>query len=236
MNDPFGGWVQWGRLVRGSVERIEVLRGGSSDLYGGPALTGVIQMIRRDPSDAALSFESSYGSERTADGYLFSAGRLGPWGARVAAASFRTDGYFLVPPEDRGQADEPASSRHTSADVTLERVDSGETHTFVRGGVFDESRGNGTRLQVNDTRLWQVSAGSDGAFARGAYSLRVYGLRESYHQTFSAVSSDRATEALTRTQSVPSWAARCSSPCRTLRSFPCWSSGSAWGMPSRWFW
>ena len=207
LNDPFGGWVHWGRIVRASVERVEVLRGGSSDLYGGSALTGAIQLIRRDPADSALSFESSYGSEHTADGAVFLAGRAGSWGARVAVESFRTDGYDLVPADLRGPTDEPASSRHTSADVTLEREKSAEPHLFIRGTVFDESRGNGTRLQVNDTRLWQVTAGADGAFEPGAYSVRAYGFQESYHQTFSAVSPDRATETLTRRQAVPSWAA-----------------------------
>src|SRR5688572_20454131 len=34
MNDPFGGWVYWGRVPRGSLDRVEVLRGGGSHRYG----------------------------------------------------------------------------------------------------------------------------------------------------------------------------------------------------------
>jgi hypothetical protein len=34
LNDSFGGWVQWNRVAPISVERIEVLRGGASSLYG----------------------------------------------------------------------------------------------------------------------------------------------------------------------------------------------------------
>ncbi|HEV7843458.1 MAG TPA: TonB-dependent receptor plug domain-containing protein, partial [Pyrinomonadaceae bacterium] len=34
LNDPFGGWVYWGRVPREAIERVEVLRGGASSLYG----------------------------------------------------------------------------------------------------------------------------------------------------------------------------------------------------------
>jgi outer membrane receptor protein involved in Fe transport len=34
LNDPFGGWVYWGRVPRAALDRVEVLRGGASDLYG----------------------------------------------------------------------------------------------------------------------------------------------------------------------------------------------------------
>src|SRR6266545_1990015 len=34
LNDPFGGWVYWGRIPRLALDRVEILRGGASDLYG----------------------------------------------------------------------------------------------------------------------------------------------------------------------------------------------------------
>src|SRR5687767_2616850 len=60
LNDPFGGWVYWGRVPRASLERVEVLRGGASDLYGSSAMGGVIQFIRR--KSPALSVDVSAGS------------------------------------------------------------------------------------------------------------------------------------------------------------------------------
>ncbi len=33
LNDPFGGWVYWGRIVRQELSSLEVLRGGGSSLY-----------------------------------------------------------------------------------------------------------------------------------------------------------------------------------------------------------
>src|SRR5438552_14617202 len=47
MNDPFGGWVEWGRVPRLALQRAEVLRGGASDLFGAGELAGVVQLLRR---------------------------------------------------------------------------------------------------------------------------------------------------------------------------------------------
>ena len=42
LNDPFGGWVYWSKVPLESIERIEIVRGGGSALYGNYALGGVI--------------------------------------------------------------------------------------------------------------------------------------------------------------------------------------------------
>src|SRR5712691_9642889 len=48
LNDPFGGWIYWGRIPLAAIERVEILRGGASDLYGSAAMGGVIDCVRRD--------------------------------------------------------------------------------------------------------------------------------------------------------------------------------------------
>ena len=216
LNDPFGGWIAWGRVVDESLDRIEVLRGGASDLYGAPALSGVIQMVRRDDAAGALDAEASYGSLGTADGSAFLAAGRGAWGLRIGAEAFRTDGYGLLPAEEAGAVDVAAGSRHETADATVERRGAA-ARVFLRGQYYDEARGNGTPLQVNDTRLWQVSAGTDGVASRSTWSLRAYGLHEDYYQTFSAVAADRDSETLIRDQTVPSSAAGVSAQWETTR-------------------
>ena len=44
-NDPFGGWVYWTRVPMESVDRIEVIDGSSSSLYGNYAMGGVINIV-----------------------------------------------------------------------------------------------------------------------------------------------------------------------------------------------
>lgn len=204
LNDPFGGWIYWARVPRAALERVEVLRGAGSDLYGSGALAGVIQLLRRDAATPGLLAEASYGERGTPEGTAFAAWSRETWGASLAAEGFRTDGYVLVDPAERGPVDVPASSRHSTAELTIERRLSENGRLFARGSWFDEERGNGTPLQKNDTEVRQWSAGGDWTVGGGALSLRLSGGEQDFRQTFTAVSAGRTTERLTRSQSVPS--------------------------------
>lgn len=197
LNDAFGGWVYWGRVPRAALDRVEVLRGGASDLYGSAAMGGVVQFIRK--SDGA-AIDVSAGSERTGAGSLFAAHALGAWRGSVAADVLRTDGYVLVPDDQRGAVDVDANARHAAVDATVERAFGEHARAFVRASHYNESRQNGTPLQINDTNLRQLALGADA----GPLSLRAYGSEQDYHQTFSAIAANRGSERLTVDQRVPS--------------------------------
>jgi len=204
LNDPFGGWIYWGRVPSEGVERVEVLRGGASDLYGSAALGGVIQVVTR-PADGRplLSAEASVGNEATAEGSLSAGGRKGDWGGRLSAGGLTTDGYVLVDDEHRGPVDTAAGARYATADLRLERWFPGG-RAYARGRFFGESRKNGTPLQTNDTRVDQAVVGALSEGPRlGSLEGRLVASTQVYDQSFSAVSADRTSEALTRTQRVP---------------------------------
>lgn len=204
INDPFGGWVFWGRVPRESLSRIEVVQGGASNLYGTDALGGVVNLISRDSRESALSFETSYGNEQTPDFSFFAGGRLFQWGARLSAEAFHTDGYILVDEAERGKVDTKAGSEHTTIDLTLERLLAERGRVFLRGALFDESRENGTSLQTNNAYIRQVSLGSDLQSTRaGSFSGRAFALTEIYNQDFTSIAADRNSELLTRSQRVP---------------------------------
>ena len=203
LNDPFGGWVYWGRVPRASVDRIEVLRGGASDVWGSGALSGAIQLVRRESDlPASLFAEGSWGSQRTGESSLFTSIRAGSFRTSLSAETLSTDGYVPVEETARGPVDVASGSRRAAADLTVERLDS-SGRLFVRGSFYDEDRGNGTPLQVNDTRIGQWTAGGERPLGRGLLSMRAFGSDQDYHQTFSAISADRASERLTRLQEVP---------------------------------
>ncbi len=191
LNDPFGGWVYWGRVPRVALDRVEVLRGGASDLYGSTAMGGVVQFIRRKSDVPAIAADASAGSQATALGSLFAATSFGS----IAVDQLNTGGYVLVDPSQRGAVDQAANSRHTAADVTFERG-----RGFVRASFYDESRNNGTPLQTNDTTIRQLAAGANA----GALVVRAWGGDQDYRQTFSAIAPDRNSERLTVDQRVPS--------------------------------
>jgi outer membrane cobalamin receptor len=197
LNDGFGGWVYWSRVPRVALDQIELLEGGASNLYGSGALAGVVQgLIRRD---SGVSLELAAGSPREQQASLYAAGRRGTWSARFTGEAFQTDGYYLID-EGRGAADAKAASRHLTGTLRLERrADRGTL--FVEGARFGESRDNGTALQVNDTDWGQLNGGAN---LRGGLSLRAFYGTQTYHLTFSSVAADRNSEALIRTQRVPS--------------------------------
>ena len=205
LNDPFGGWVYWARVPRIAVERLEVLRGGASDLYGSGALGGVVQLVSRAPADGrGLEAEASAGGAARLDLSSTLRGTRGPWSGRVSAQVFRTDGYVPVDDWSRGPVDTEAASRHLAVDATVERRAFGEGRVFARGMAYGEDRANGTPLQVNDTRIGLGAVGLDwGTPERGRGEARLWGETQVFHQAFSAVAPDRSREDLTRRQRVP---------------------------------
>src|SRR5690606_27096818 len=49
LNDPFGSWVYWNRIPTIAIDRVEVVRGATGDLYGADALGGVVQVLTFTP-------------------------------------------------------------------------------------------------------------------------------------------------------------------------------------------
>lgn len=195
LNDPFGGWVHWGRVPRVALDRVEVLRGGGTDLYGSSAMGGVVQFIRK--TTPALTIDVSGGSHETGSASFFTAMARDAWSANLAGDLFTTGGYVLVREEERGAIDVEADSQHAALDGTLRRG-----AAFVRASYYEEARANGTPLQENDTTIWQLSGGGEW---RGLV-LRAHASDHDYFQTFSAIAANRATERLTVEQRVPSTA------------------------------
>jgi outer membrane receptor protein involved in Fe transport len=203
--DPFGGWIYWDRVPRASLSSVEVSRGGASSLYGSAALGGVIQFITRVPAEPSFSIDTSYGTENTPGLSAWGGTVFSRWDISAAADMFRTDGYILVPSSRRGPVDTAANSEHATVDATLGYKLSDSGRVYVRGGFFDESRNNGTPLQVNSTGLASGAAGVNTAIgAHDWLSARVFGLVEGYDQTFSSISTARNTETLSDIQHVPS--------------------------------
>ena len=204
LNDPFGGWVYWGRVPRAAVASVEVVRGGASDLYGSDALGGVIQLRMRRAEPGGLLLETSYGNEQTPDVSVWAGGEARGWEAAIAAAAFHTDGYILVPDGLRGSVDTRAGSEHETADLTVGRRIGAEGRVYARGIFYSESRQNGTPLQINDTAMGEGVLGCEGSLGHlGTLAIHLRIQAQTLHQNFSAIAANRMSETLTNQQSVP---------------------------------
>jgi outer membrane receptor protein involved in Fe transport len=205
LNDPFGGWVYWGRVPRAALARVEVLRGGASSLYGSGALGGVVQFFPRRANDDELTLETSYGAQGTPEGSLYAGTRRGRWHFALSAQAFNTGGYVLVDERERGRVDTPASSRNAYGELYVAHTHANGMTFFVRASHYGESRRNGTPLQFNRTHVREVTAGAGWNTTRaGLFDLRAHASTQVFDQSFTAVTADRSGETLTRLQRVPS--------------------------------
>ena len=203
--DPFGGWVYWDRMLRTELESVEVVRGGASSLYGSDALGGVVQFLSRVPERSSLSADISYGTENTPDLSLWAGTAISRWDMSAAVDMSRSDGYILVPASQRGLVDTEANSKHATVDASLGYRISNSGRAFLRGGFFEESRSNGTPVQVNSTGTGFGVAGiNTGIGPHDWIGVRIFGQAQGYDQNFSAIMPDRSVEHLTNLQHVPS--------------------------------
>ncbi|HEY0282773.1 MAG TPA: TonB-dependent receptor [Rhizomicrobium sp.] len=99
LNNPSESDNQYGleHIFLDSVERIEILRGPQSGLYGGDAVAGVINIItRRGSGEPRLRVSGLYGTENTMQVLLGSEGEIGKVGYTASASYFQTDGISLA--------------------------------------------------------------------------------------------------------------------------------------------
>ncbi len=205
MVDPFGGWVYWDRIPRTELSNVEVVRGGTSSLYGSDALGGVVQFLSRVPKGPSISIDTSYGTENTPDLSVWAGAAISHWDFEAAADMSRTDGYILVPASQRGSVDTLANSKHATVNGEVGYKISASGRAFLRGSFFDESRNNGTADTHNSTGTGFGAAGINSALgSHDTIEARVFGLAQGYDQTFSSVTTNRNKETLTDIQHVPS--------------------------------
>ncbi|MGE5027750.1 MAG: TonB-dependent receptor plug domain-containing protein, partial [Betaproteobacteria bacterium] len=77
LNDPYIGAVTWESVPAETVDRIEVVPGPFSSLYGGSAMGGVINIITKTPTKREVSVKGGYGTDNFKSGSLVYQDRLG---------------------------------------------------------------------------------------------------------------------------------------------------------------
>jgi outer membrane receptor protein involved in Fe transport len=174
-----------------SIERIEVVCGGGSALYGNYALGGIINIVTRKPQTTSLQGALDGGTHDTVHANLQADYVTGPLALSLQGDVFSTAGFPIVKAEQRGAVDIDTDSQHQAFIDRLEYTLIPQISLFVAGSSFHEEGGNGTPLQENATEAGYVAAG--GKLRTGAGS-----------ELMKWTSSDRQVEALTNAQEVPS--------------------------------
>jgi|CXWL01.1.fsa_nt_gi vitamin B12 transporter len=158
----------------GGIERVEVLRGPASSIYGSDAIGGVVNLIPRRGGETAFEpfFEASAGSFETRRVVAGAAGGIGAFEYGVSTELFDTEGHDLVPARfttATGDADGATQRAFTlsarndagvfafDALVRLRRADS-EFDTFSGGAFFDLRADDPDLKGSNDQALWRLGA------------------------------------------------------------------------------
>jgi outer membrane receptor protein involved in Fe transport len=164
-NDPFGGWVYWTRVPLGGLDRIEVVDGSSSNVYGNYAMGGVINVVTAPPARRSFDIRSQYGNRSTPKIDFSGSDVWGRVRASIDASAFSTDGYPPVAERERGLVDKNAAVNFRNIGLRTHYELSSRVQAFLRGGYFREERDNGKASTIdgtdeaNDTTWKNVSGG-----------------------------------------------------------------------------
>ena len=209
-NDPFGGWVYWTRVPLESTDRIEVVDGSSSSIYGNYAMGGVINIVGNRPSRRTVELKSQYGNHNSPKVDVFGSDVWGKVGVTANGSTFNTDGFPIVSASEAGLIDIPATVKFTNLNAKLDYSATDRAQAFFRIGYFSEDRVNGKIGEVNDTRWKSMSGGARFQLPdQSDLQATLFGDFENFHSTFLAVTAPSATVAarsivrLTVDQHVP---------------------------------
>ena len=194
LNDSFGGWVYWSRVTKDQIDRVEIARGGGSNVWGSSALGGVIHLITSQANGERVRLRAEAGERGTLAGEADYSRHGERGGFSVRGASFETDGYHVLAPELRGTIDVPAFSEHTAFGARGDFQANEGTHLFLRADRYDEDRGNGTQITGNETEGTSASLGADVLAGNSAWTLRAFLNDQEFTNLFSSQAADRNSE------------------------------------------
>lgn len=137
VNDPSSpdGSFDFGNLVAGNIERIEVLRGANSVAWGSQAVGGIVNITTRRPTeDISVFAQGSYGANDTVRLVGNAAGKFGPAGLSLGGGYIETDGIsaFAGGTEPDGYRQYSGSGQFT--------LDLTDTIRFEASGYYADSR------------------------------------------------------------------------------------------------
>ena len=207
VNDAWGEWIDWGRVPKAMLDRVEVVEGGTSNLYGNGAMGGVISFFSRPLAPGAAQAMIEGGSRDTRHGYL--AAGVPVWGA-VTANAFADyqegGGYTLIDPAKRGVIDVPSEIIQRNGYLRLNYAPSAKLNAFATGHLFGDSRRTGTPLGFQSRDQKNVDLGVDyGRYETGLLSVRAWDGAQDEHQRSTTIrAGGRVSEDSSVVANIPS--------------------------------
>jgi len=155
VNDP-GGAIDIANLTTDNIDRIEIVRGPASVLYGANAVTGVIQIFtRRGHGPLQLSAWARGGTYGTREGEVSTLGGNDKVAYSLAAAQHNTDGIYDVNSAARNGT--YSGRLHFTPDT---RSDVALNVRYIDAGAHIATNSNGVPNDSNQTHTERRALGS----------------------------------------------------------------------------
>jgi outer membrane cobalamin receptor len=156
LHDPFYLTTQWFKVPLSNIERVEVVRGGNSSLWGNMAVAGVINIVSRRPADNSGEASWSAGSNGSLAGSIGKSIVLSDTlSVNLTLDKLNSRGYDTVPADQlwRYPARQPVNTQDTNLQFTTFFKPGSDLSGYVRIGQHvqdqDISYANGKNLQTD---------------------------------------------------------------------------------------
>ena len=134
------------RINLDQVDRIEIVRGSSSALYGSDAMGGIINIITKQPTDMSQSFGVSSGTKHEQAHYTFNSGTQGRWNASINVNVTKER------PINRHMADQTFNARTkqlTGYTEGYRRIMYGHKQSYNSSVIYDLKNANQNKIKVD---------------------------------------------------------------------------------------
>ena len=215
VNDAWGEWIDWGRVPKSMVERVEVLEGGTSSLYGNGAMGGVISFFSKPIAPGSAQLQLDGGSRDGKHGsatiglpafHGLTASVTGDYqekGGYLLTKSAAPSTLYALP----GPLDVASNIIQRNAYARVNYAPNSMFSAFLTGHVFNDSRNLGTPLTFANRDQKNLDFGLNiGALSRGLLAVRAWDGRQIEDQRASAIRSAvlRSIEDSSLTAEIPS--------------------------------
>jgi iron complex outermembrane receptor protein len=206
INDAWGEWIDWSKVPKALVDHVEVVEGGTSNLYGNGAMGGAISFFSRPISPGSYEVQADGGSRDSRHAFVSAGVPLGQALSLSASGDYGDGGgYRLIAPANAGIVDQVSESVRRNAFARLQYAPSDRISAFVGGHLFSDNRNLGTPLGNTDRNSKSIDLGVNaGDVSTGLFTLRAWDSQQRENQFTSSIAADRKTERRTAILQIPS--------------------------------